>query len=145
MSDQHEREDFAKAALEDAMRQLHLHYLLAGLDAEEPLSWFATLMFAKPTEDDADPFNALGKVMQLLLDDRMPVEEPEYDVIGVVISTSHMSKAKLLTRAVNALEAVVSRQFQRTPTIGEALANLNEAAVRPEDVQRTAGLEHKLV
>ncbi len=138
MNEFSERQMLGARALDSAEDQLKLHYFIGGLDHTSVVSRFAALLCSKRTEDDADPLGALVKVMALLLDDQVPSVESRYDPESDSHQTMRVTKAQMLTRAVEALEGVVGRQFQRPPNIGEALVNLNEAgdlsAVRPEDV-----------
>lgn len=99
---------------------------------------FAKLQFGPRTHDDADPFQALCKVMGLLLDDQHPEYEVELDEVGNRIGNIRVSKARLLSRAVRALEAVVGRQFQREPLPREQMVDLATAGeysvIRPNEV-----------
>lgn len=138
MDQAYERGALSMQALDDAERSIKLHGLLGSYEPHSLVSMFAQLLCAKSTEDDTDPLRALTFVMELLLDDQSPSLEPEYDEHENVVGHVRISKAKMLSRAVRALESVVGRRFQIEPTISERLVNLNEAgersAVRPEDV-----------
>lgn len=138
MTETHIRRDIGAKALTKAERQLQLHYLIGGLDPVLPTSMYAALLNGRRTEDDADPFVALVTVMELLLGDQAPTMALRYDPDTDLDVMQPMTQVQKLRKAVEALERVSGRQFQREPAFDDALVNLNEAgersAVRPEDV-----------
>ncbi len=126
-------------SLQAAEHHLKVATALGGLYATSPLSQVATIMLARRTEDDADPLDALVKVLQLLLADQLPAQtEHRYDPENDTHREMRVTKAQLLGHAVHALERVVGQTYQTVPVPGGSLVNLNEAgersAVRPEAV-----------